>query len=294
MLPAIIHAPPRSICPPRKPPRLLRICTAARTGDAAGEPVANSRRSCWSRSRSPAAKAEPDPGYPRVANTMTRVPRCGERMRSSGPASADSRDWANPIASRAPSGAIVWSPLRSRRGHVSWQFLSRKALVRSRRCHGCRSAIATVPPVCWTSIPSKPDHVLRRHGRYRRPPATSITGLSLGQRERSSHRCRHTRCPNSSGGAAHAAAPRAPASRECETVGQSCSTHAIRAARHRVPLLLVGVGGRRAGRVAGVFAADRAVKSEQEAGRLGGDRCLACRSDALAQGPGRVRSGCPF
>ena len=88
MLPAIIHAPPRSIRPPRKPPRLLRICTAARTGDAAGEPVANSRRSCWSRSRSPAAKAEPDPGYPRVANTMTRVPRYGERMRSSGPASA--------------------------------------------------------------------------------------------------------------------------------------------------------------------------------------------------------------
>ena len=87
----------------------------------------------------------------------------------------------------------------------------------------------------------------------RRPPATSITGLSLGQRERSSHRCRHTRCPNSSGGAAHAAAPRAPASRECETVGQGCSTHAIRAARHRVPLLLVGVGGRRAGRVAGVL-----------------------------------------
>ena len=32
-----------------------------------------------------------------------------------------------------PHGAIGLSPLRSRRGHVSWRFLSRKALVRSRR-----------------------------------------------------------------------------------------------------------------------------------------------------------------
>jgi hypothetical protein len=32
-----------------------------------------------------------------------------------------------------------------------------------------------------------------------RVAATSTTALSLGQAERSSHRCRHTRCPNSSG-----------------------------------------------------------------------------------------------
>jgi len=31
------------------------------------DPVANSRGSRWSRSRSPAAKAEPDPAYPHVA-----------------------------------------------------------------------------------------------------------------------------------------------------------------------------------------------------------------------------------
>jgi hypothetical protein len=36
---------------------------------------------------------------------------------------------------QAPSGprSCVWSPLRSRRGHAIWRFLSRKALVQSRR-----------------------------------------------------------------------------------------------------------------------------------------------------------------
>ena len=54
------------------------------------------------------------------------------------------------------------------------------------------------PEFAEPSTPSRHDHVLRRHGPYSRVAATSITGLSFGQAERASHRCRHTRCPNSS------------------------------------------------------------------------------------------------
>ena len=48
------------------------------------------------------------------------------------------------------------------------------------------------------SIPSKHDHTLRRHGRYRRSPRLRSPSCRFGQPERSPHRCRHTRCPNSS------------------------------------------------------------------------------------------------
>ncbi len=41
-------------------------------------------------------------------------------------------------------------------------------------------------------------------------------------------------------------------------------------------------------------AASLAVRSQQVVGRLGGDRCLASQSDAVAQRPLRSRSGCPL
>ena len=83
---------------------------------------------------------------------------------------------------------------------MSWRFLSRKALVRSRRLSrlplGDRDSAASFR---WhRRFRARTITSCVGNGRYRRSPATSITGPSLGQRERSSHRCRHTRCPNSS------------------------------------------------------------------------------------------------
>lgn len=54
-----------------------------------------------------------------VANAMARVPRCGERMRSSGPASADFRDWAKAItrrvaARRQEGSSAPWQSARGR------------------------------------------------------------------------------------------------------------------------------------------------------------------------------------
>ena len=114
--------------------------------------------------------------------------RLGSRIRSSAlePATSDrhQRLVAFAIAPRSCELAIPFAK--------STCPVAASVTAAARRSRQCRQ-------VCWTSIPSKPDHVLRRHGRYcGRSPATSITGLSLGQRERSAHRCRHTRCPNSS------------------------------------------------------------------------------------------------
>jgi ABC-2 type transport system ATP-binding protein len=44
------------------------------------------------------------------------------------------------------------------------------------------------------------DHVLRRHRPYPGAAATAITGLSVGQANRSCHGCRYMCCPNSSNG----------------------------------------------------------------------------------------------
>ena len=108
------------------------------------------------------------------------------------------------LVAKRSSGCYAGGPLLRRRcdrAEVMWAGDSFREKHLSGRgvCHGCRSAIATVPPVCWTSIPSKHDHVLRRHGRYRRSPATSITGLSLAQRKRGHLIAAGTRAaPNSS------------------------------------------------------------------------------------------------
>ncbi len=157
----------------------------------------------------------------------------------------------------------------------------------ARRSRQCRQ-------VCWTSIPSKPDHVLRRHGPVPTvardldhravawPEGAVISSLpahALPQLVRWSGAC---------GGPTRARFQGmrdcwAELLHSCDTSGQA--SRSLTAGWRRRPTCWAR---------GGCFAADRAVKSEQEAGRLGGDRCLACRSDALAQGPGRVRSGCPF
>ena len=116
------------------------------------------------------------------------------------------------VAKRKPASARslrLSSPLRSRRGHASRRFLSRKALVRSRRLSrlplGDRDSAASLLNRRFrvSTIPSCVD-TDGTDGRRDLDPR-----LSLGQRERSSHRCRRTRCPNSSGPAVSSRSPQA-------------------------------------------------------------------------------------
>jgi hypothetical protein len=93
------------------------------------------------------------------------------------------------------------------------------------------------PRVCWTADSSKQDHILRRHGPYRGSLQRRPTGLSLGEAERSSHRCRHTRCSNSSHPAATRTSTPVTAPPRDQQRGALASLHGPRwqQAPHRLP-----------------------------------------------------------
>ena len=226
------------------PPRAAaRVADAVPSRSTIARSGGCSRRRRVERCMGPWRTSSPTPYESNSAASSLRS-ACASSGQCSRPPRAARQLSAWQSASRRRHGPNAGSsPWRSRRGHVSRRFLREKHLSGRDVCHGCRSAIATVPPVCWTSIPSRPDHVLRRHGRYRRSPATSITGLSLGQTERSSHRCRHTRCPNSDEQEQRSWAWRCPRSAWAPTPRSTAARSAARAlfpfrSEHR-PLLLL-------------------------------------------------------
>jgi hypothetical protein len=74
--------------------------------------------------------------------------------------------------------------------------------------HAWMSAIAIARQVCWAADSEQAQSRVAWARAVPRDAATSITRLSLGRAERSSHRFGHAHCSNSSAAAAKSGAPR--------------------------------------------------------------------------------------